>query len=1218
MEGGSRIENIDVVETLQYVQHPFKRLSRVVILCCIVVHALSSVTDKIPTASAFVPHSHHFVSTERISTSPIKTIPQLSNPTSKSSTTITKTSLFGIKGFRAWFQDQFPNAVSIVDVSEHPDTFDHVLIDMNQILHTVLRRSRNTEQATKLLMIELDILVQRCKPSLSLVLAVDGSAAAAKLATQRKRRYSILKNTKFKLKHSAKLRMNKHKRAKRLRNYKAELRSLQLTPGTQCMQTLESAILYWAWQRLQNLGKPYSKLLPNVRIYISSSQVPGEGEIKLLEWINNYRSLLSKKPGQSIALVGGDADLLLEAMVIPPSWTHNVFVLRPEEAMNPNTGMPKKKNSSSKPGKGKPRRSAFNSWSRKNTLHCVSLWEMTLSLDEYCRRNLPKELYNPEERPADQNLLLQIRSDMVLLFMLNGNDYLPRVVAVGFRDVLTTYLLLLENWARRTESIQDIGLVEPNTLNFRSDFCADFFSILGKKAPSDRERMKNVNKSTKKTYQSILNDMSAIGFLPTPVQFDIFDKSQIDVEGLELQDQEMEAEDDLYEDEEDIDFDEDGEVDDDNISIEDEDEDEDDVDDDDDDENLEAYKDAPEVHIMQLSLGNKQKGDYHEYRVRVNSTSTSSFQRAKGKLSKMALEEFELLENVDGTSFDASKDYEWEIEVPAKASVERYLAGLVWTLQSYQEGVVPSYLYNYGKCLAPSGREIATYFVTAMNENRDVGAAELLADFEPGGSVCAGVACLAALPISVKKLVPKPYSLLDDEVIEGIYSDCMNSTDNFFHLKKFETLVDNAVERLLGGDRNTGDSKEFTTRDIVLGDHYWTVLKRTPQAVPNPFKPPRPPAENFVNLRSNNRIKVSRIICMDMPLPRTPLNDTMADSLSQKSNYPRKFWDQNNIMIDHLSFGSMINGSESSILETPYKIAFRNSPKTYGGSQSPTKQSSFELLKSEDVRDDINLFKLLKADQFNNVDLDNDDLEQFATTTPENLSAILTLKQLVDIQMLGSVDFYKSDGEYILALSFDTIPLEDISFSFLLYPKARMKLVKQYLASQALDAMMNPGKSKNFGESEPIEQSETRWYDMTFDDLKEFLMVQYPVTRDATVVHVNPDNQNSVVFFNQLRDIGIVKSWEFIETPASTGKPEKIAFSFRSRLMQAETIVYERHKNTRTKKWIKQHLMSMALDMLLTELAVGEDNDSTTTHWYDLSFKDFKDRISVRSRRAKR
>ena len=95
------------------------------------------------------------------------------------STTVTKssstsTALFGIKGFRSWFQEQFPNAVRHVDVDKYQDKFDHVLVDMNQILHVILRRSRNQEQVTKTLMFELDLLVSRCNPTQSLVLAIDG------------------------------------------------------------------------------------------------------------------------------------------------------------------------------------------------------------------------------------------------------------------------------------------------------------------------------------------------------------------------------------------------------------------------------------------------------------------------------------------------------------------------------------------------------------------------------------------------------------------------------------------------------------------------------------------------------------------------------------------------------------------------------------------------------------------------------------------------------------------------------------------------------------------------------------------------------------------------------------------------------------------------------------------------------------------------------------
>ena len=75
-----------------------------------------------------------------------------------SSRNIHQTKLYGIKGFRSWFESAFPSAVTTIH-PEHPtssasadtlskskyqpETFDHVLIDANQILHTTLRKAYN-------------------------------------------------------------------------------------------------------------------------------------------------------------------------------------------------------------------------------------------------------------------------------------------------------------------------------------------------------------------------------------------------------------------------------------------------------------------------------------------------------------------------------------------------------------------------------------------------------------------------------------------------------------------------------------------------------------------------------------------------------------------------------------------------------------------------------------------------------------------------------------------------------------------------------------------------------------------------------------------------------------------------------------------------------------------------------------------------------------------
>jgi XRN 5'-3' exonuclease N-terminus len=48
---------------------------------------------------------------------------------------IFSTELSGIKGFRSWFESQFPDAICGISSKGSQEHFDHVLIDVNQLLH---------------------------------------------------------------------------------------------------------------------------------------------------------------------------------------------------------------------------------------------------------------------------------------------------------------------------------------------------------------------------------------------------------------------------------------------------------------------------------------------------------------------------------------------------------------------------------------------------------------------------------------------------------------------------------------------------------------------------------------------------------------------------------------------------------------------------------------------------------------------------------------------------------------------------------------------------------------------------------------------------------------------------------------------------------------------------------------------------------------------------
>jgi 5'-3' exonuclease len=159
---------------------------------------------------------------------------------------------------------------------------------------------------------------------------------------------AVITKSDWKLKHMSKFRrMSAKQLALKKRRAASELRTLCLTPGTAFMKLAEQAVLYWAWQRLSSQNNVLSQ--NNVKLFVSPSTVAGEGEVKLLEWIYS-----KQRRGESIAILGGDSDLVLEGLVIPPALTHNVFVLLPDG---------------------------------NRRYLCVSLWETTRTLDKFFGQN---------------------------------------------------------------------------------------------------------------------------------------------------------------------------------------------------------------------------------------------------------------------------------------------------------------------------------------------------------------------------------------------------------------------------------------------------------------------------------------------------------------------------------------------------------------------------------------------------------------------------------------------------------------------------------------------------------------------------------------------------------------------------------------------------------------------------------------------------------------
>ena len=154
---------------------------------------------------------------------------------------------------------------------------------------------------------------------------------------------------------------------------------------------------------------------------------PLSGEVKLLDWLQ-IPTLV--RPGDSVALVGGDSDLVLEALALSPKITHNTFVILPD---------------------------------KKRRSYCVSLWETTRRLTE---------MFPEITRRED---VINMRTDLVLLLILNGNDYFPKMRGGNFDRFFDAYA---ETVRRHAGYGRKCFLIDPRTLEFNLDFGVDFFEEL--------------------------------------------------------------------------------------------------------------------------------------------------------------------------------------------------------------------------------------------------------------------------------------------------------------------------------------------------------------------------------------------------------------------------------------------------------------------------------------------------------------------------------------------------------------------------------------------------------------------------------------------------------------------------------------------------------------------------------------------------------------------
>jgi len=228
----------------------------------------------------------------------------------------------GIPKFYKWLHRKYPLSVGKVNREEDVPPIDNLYIDMNGIVHMCVHgnsiekhvltsqmvSSGHTEELWCEIFKYLDDLIHLVNPRKFLFIALDSVTPVAKMTQQRARRMRDL--------HGC------EEMAAISKLYgECELFDLNaISPGTEFMYQLNQKVDFFI-KRKVNEDPLYQK----IKIIFSNSNVPGEGEHKIMEFLRYYKHSPEYNPNTRHCIYGNDADLIMLALV---SHEPNMIIFR--------------------------------------------------------------------------------------------------------------------------------------------------------------------------------------------------------------------------------------------------------------------------------------------------------------------------------------------------------------------------------------------------------------------------------------------------------------------------------------------------------------------------------------------------------------------------------------------------------------------------------------------------------------------------------------------------------------------------------------------------------------------------------------------------------------------------------------------------------------------------------------------------------------------------
>ena len=272
-----------------------------------------------------------------------------------------------------------------------------------------------------------DRVVNMVRPRKLLMIAIDGVAPRAKMNQQRSRRFRSAQEAKEKEEDKAELLKMLKSQGGPIENptVKKAWDSNEITPGTPFMDILAASLRYWIAYKL-NTDPAWAKM----KVIISDSTVPGEGEHKIMNFIRSQRSSPEHDPNTRHVIYGLDADLIMLGL-----GTHEPHFRVLREDVFAQDSKPRTCRMCGQPGhearectgEAKVKDGEFDEKQAAPPLKPF-IWLHVSILREY----LQAELYVPSQPFAFD--LERAIDDWVFMCFFVGNDFLPHLPSLEIRE----------------------------------------------------------------------------------------------------------------------------------------------------------------------------------------------------------------------------------------------------------------------------------------------------------------------------------------------------------------------------------------------------------------------------------------------------------------------------------------------------------------------------------------------------------------------------------------------------------------------------------------------------------------------------------------------------------------------------------------------------------------------------------------------------------------